>query len=191
MRENFFFISYNMENSTADDPKPATLPSENLEDLVGVALPKSVLKKLGIRYTQQNPTEKQKARNDKLREYALARHAKVREDKARFEREQLEKIAKKVKVVQKIKKATDTFIEDDGDDEKEEDLLEFLEYKKFKANKKKKQEVAQKKEEESEDDGYIQKKTEKATKIIEAVSKLDKAINQLQPTNPYLALMKK
>jgi len=191
MRENFFFISYNMENTPDPSPKPDTLPSENLEDLVGVALPKSVLKKLGIRYTQQNPTEKQKARNDKLREYALARHAKVREDKARFEKEQLEKIAKKVKVVQKLNKAKESFIEDDGDDEKEEDLLEFLEYKKFKAKKKKKEELAPKKEEESEDDGYIQKKTEKATKIIEAVSKLDKAINQLQPTNPYLALMKK
>lgn len=182
-----------MENSTADDPKPATLPSENLEDLVGIALPKSVLKKLGIKYTQPNLTEKQIARNQKLREYSLARHAKVREDKARFEREQLEKIAKKVKVVQKIKKATDTFIETDvdDDDDNETNIQEFLEYKKFKANKKKKQEVAPKKEEESEDDGYIQKKTEKATKIIEAVSKLDKAINQLQPTNPYLALMKK
>lgn len=175
-----------MENQS---PTPETV-NENQEELIGVALPKSVLKKLGIKYKQEKQSEKQLARNEKLREMALARHAKVREDKAKFEKEQLEKIAKKVKVVQKLKKAKDDFIEDDGDDEKEEDLLEYLEFQKFKARKKTKKDNVAIKEEE-DDDGYIQKKTEKATKIIEAVSKLDKAINQLQPTNPYLALMKK
>ena len=93
--------------------KPSDTESQNPEELIGVALPKSVLKKLGIKYKQEHQSEKQLARNEKLRQSALARHAKVREEKAKFEKEQLEKIAKKVKVVQKLKKAKDNLIEDD------------------------------------------------------------------------------
>ena len=180
-----------MESSPEDQ-------SQIKEELVGVALPKSVLKKLGIKYEREQ-SEKQKARNEKLRQMALERHAKVRADKERFEKEQLEKIAKRVQVVQKIKKAKED-VPFDADDENDSDLLEYLEYQKFKKSKTK---VAEPKVErksvkkeipppdsDSEDDGFIQKKAEKATKVIEAVNKLDKAINQLQPANPYLAFFK-
>ena len=90
-------------------------------------------------------------------------------------------------------------VEDDETDanETDDELKEYLEYQKFKSDKKKvatvkkpriKKTVLQ--EEEESDDGYIQKKQQKATAILETVNKLDSAINKLN-NNPYAAFFNK
>lgn len=90
-------------------------------------------------------------------------------------------------------------VEDDETDanETDDELKEYLEYQKFKSDKKKvatvkkpriKKPILQ--EEEESDDGYIQKKQQKATAILETVNKLDSAINKLN-NNPYAAFFNK
>ena len=90
-------------------------------------------------------------------------------------------------------------VEDDETDanETDDELKEYLEYQKFKSDKKKvatvkkpriKKQILQ--EEEESDDGYIQKKQQKATAILETVNKLDSAINKLN-NNPYAAFFNK
>ena len=90
-------------------------------------------------------------------------------------------------------------VEDDETDanETDDELKEYLEYPKFKSDKKKvatvkkpriKKQILQ--EEEESDDGYIQKKQQKATAILETVNKLDSAINKLN-NNPYAAFFNK
>ena len=81
-----------------------------------------------------------------------------------------------------------------------DDFEEYLRFKQAKIKAKKikaknvttkSRKVVESKSESSSDDEMIQKKTKKATKIIETVNKLDSAINKMSVGNPYLDLFNK
>lgn len=174
---------------------PAILPSEKTEKEEEITLPKSVLKKLGIKYNPPDRTlsEKEKARRQKLSEINKERHAKARAEKEAFEKEQLAKIQKKMSIkvrASKVKEQIQKYDEESSETD-EEALNEYLEYKKFKATKK--QPITKKKQESSSDDEVDTKKviqkTKKADEVLQAVSKLDQTIQNLNGgyQNPYLA----
>lgn len=171
---------------------PADLPSAKTEKEEEITLPKSVLKKLGIKYNPPDKvlSEKEKLRRQKLSEINKERHAKARAEKEAFEKEQLAKIQKKMsikvrasKVKQEIQK-----LDEESSETDEEALNEYLEFKKFKANKK--QPITKKEESEDElDTKKVIQKTKKADEVLQAVSKLDQTIQSLNGgyVNPYLA----
>lgn len=173
---------------------PSDLPSAKNEKEEEITLPKSVLKKLGIKYNPPDKvlSEKEKLRRQKLSEINKERHAKTRAEKEAFEKEQLAKIQKKMsikvrasKVKQEIQK-----LDEESSETDEEALNEYLEFKKFKL--KQKQPIKSKKEvndEDEEDTKKVIQKTKKADEVLQAVSKLDQTIQNLNGgyQNPYLA----
>lgn len=165
-------------------------------------LSKAQLKALGLQYKAPQ-TEAQLKRNQKLSEMSKARHDKQRREREAYEREQIENLQKKLvvepKPKQKYNKKTipvSVNSSDDSSDSDDEDVKEYQEFMKFKKAKAKTTKPAKKpkevvKDESSSDDEMIQKKTAKATKIIETVNKLDNAINKMSVGNPYLDLFNK
>ena len=179
--------------SDSDNSAPK-LPSGKNEKEEEITLPKSVLKKLGIKYNPPDKvlSEKEQLRRQKLSEINKERHAKARAEKEAFERDQLAKIQKKMSIKVRASKVKEkiTQLDDESSSTDEEALNEYLEYKKFKA--KKKQPIIKKAESDTDDEVETKKivnKTKKANEVLEAVSKLDQTINNLNGgyTNPYLA----
>jgi hypothetical protein len=168
-------------------------------------LSKAQLKALGLQYKAPQ-TEAQMKRNKVLSEMSKARHEKQRKEKEDYERAQIEALQKKIAVEPKPKQKYNKKMikiplnssESESESEVNEDFEEYLRFKqaKIKAKKIKKQTTKSRKEvesksESSSDDEMIQKKTKKATKIIETVNKLDSAINKMSVGNPYLDLFNK
>jgi len=174
---------------------PSDLPSEKNEKEEEITLPKSVLKKLGIKYNPPDKvlSDKEKARRQKLSEINKERHAKARAEKEAFEKEQLAKIQKRMSIKVRASKVKEKIasLDEESSETDEEALNEYLEYKKFKATKK--QPIKKKQEEVSSDDEVDAKKviqkTKKAEEVLQAVSKLDQTIQNLNGgyVNPYLA----
>lgn len=177
-------------------------------------LSKNQLKKLGLTYKKE-PTEKEKERNERLRQMQKERHEKFRKEKEEYEKKQLEELAKKVVVKDKPKQRyrraePPTFglspsgsssrapvkpgweYSDDTDVDSED--ADYREYMKFKIAKAKAAKVQPKSKipttPEQSDDERIQKKKEKAKELIDTVQKIDKTINQIYK-NPYLDLFNK
>ena len=166
-------------------------------------LSKAQLKALGLQYKAPQ-TEAQMKRNKVLSEMSKARHEKQRKEKEDYERAQIEALQKKIAVEPKPKqKYNKKMVEiplnsSESESEVNEDFEEYLRFKqaKIKAKKIKAKNLTTKsnkdvKTDSSSDDEMIQKKTKKATKIIETVNKLDSAINKMSVGNPYLDLLNK
>ena len=148
-------------------------------------LSKNQLKKLGLTYKKE-PTEKEKVRNDKLREMQKERHAKFKQDKDIFEKKQLEELTQKLTIKDKPKqKYVKKMTTPPSSESEDEDYKEFLKFKKAKAKA-----VVKKPVDPDSDDDRIQKKKNKAKEIIDTVEKIDKKINQIYK-NPYLDLFTK
>lgn len=181
-----------MENSKNLENQPTSDIDEETSQKV-LSLSKRQLKALGLEYKKEQ-TERQIARNQKMSEYWKKRHEEERLKKQAYEAEQLSKLQQKIAVKTKPKQkyVTKKYNVSLDDDEDSEELREYQEFQKFKNAKKKGNSTKSKKEEsEDEKDGYIQKKAQKATEILETVNKLDTAINKLSSTNPYLGLFNK
>jgi hypothetical protein len=178
---------------------------EELESINGatIKLSKNQMRAMGLTYKAPQ-TPAQIARNERNRERFKQKHEEYNRKKAEFEENQLKKIEKSVNVKLKPKQkynyeTVEIPLINDENDEESDDYAQFLAYKakqkeksiqKEKPVKKEKKVVV--KDETSSEDEYIQKKTKKATKILETVSKLDEAINKISvPVNPYLALFNK
>ena len=168
-------------------------------------LSKAQLKSLGLQYKAPQ-TEAQMNRNKVLSEMSKARHEKQRKEKEDYERAQIEALQKKIAVEPKPKqKYNKKMVEiplnsSESESEVDEDIEEYLRFKQAKIKAKKikaknvttkSRKVVESKSESSSDDEMIQKKTKKATKIIETVNKLDSAINKMSVGNPYLDLFNK
>ena len=168
-------------------------------------LSKAQLKALGLQYKAPQ-TEAQIKRNKVLSEMSKARHEKQRKEKEDYERAQIEALQKKIAVEPKPKqKYNKKMVEiplnsSESESEVNEDIEEYLRFKQAKIKAKKikaknvttkSRKVVESKSESSSDDEMIQKKTKKATKIIETVNKLDSAINKMSVGNPYLDLFNK
>ena len=157
--------------------------SEDEKNEMVLRLSRKQIQALKAEY-KRPPTEKEKIRNEILRQKTTERHAKARELKAQKESEALAKL--KVSMTAKtpkpkVKKTVE--ISDDNSDS--EDFNEFQKFKEMK--KQKKLDPKQKPKEESDDDGFIQNKQKKAVAVIETINKLDTAISKIN-SNPYLAL---
>lgn len=167
------------------------LSSQKEEKEIEISAPKYKLKKLIPKMENESISEKEKARRERLSQQLKERHAKQREEKERYEKEQLDKIARKLSVKVKAKQIKEKVKQYHTDSETDDEALrEYLEYKKFKAQKKK----PVKEEEEAPvvsniDENKIIQKTQKANQVLEAVTKLDQTIQNLNGgyTNPYLA----
>lgn len=152
-----------------------------------IRLSKNQLKALGLEYKRPQ-SEKEKIRNEMLRQKAIERHAKARELKAQKEAEAVERLKSKfaIKPKQKYNNKVEVAIDKtEGYNSDEEDYNEFQKFKEMK--KQKKLEPKAKAKEESDDDGFIQNKQKKAVAVIETINKLDTAISKIN-SNPYLAL---
>ena len=169
-----------------------------------VKLTKKQMNELGI-IKKKEISEKERLRNEALVKGNKERAIAKKELRAANENK-LYKYNDEIDIIQKpknkyVKKPIilKPDVEDDETDanETDDELKEYLEYQKFKSDKKKvatvkkpriKKPILQ--EEEESDDGYIQKKQQKATAILETVNKLDSAINKLN-NNPYAAFFNK
>lgn len=177
---------------SSDSEKEEILSSQKDEKNIEISAPKYKLKKLIPKMENESISEKEKARRERLSQQLKERHAKQREEKERYEKEQLDKIAKKLSVKVKAKQIKEKVKKYDSETETDDEALkEYLEYRKFKAQNKRptnKKEVSM----ETDDEGDTKKivnNTKKATEVLEAVSKLDQTIQNLNGgyTNPYLA----
>ncbi len=149
-----------------------------------IRLSKNQLKALGLEYKRPQ-SEKEKIRNEMLRQKAIERHAKARELKAQKEAEAVERLKSKfaIKPKQKYNNKVEVAIDKtEGSDEED-----YNEFQKFKEMKKQKKLDPKPKPEESDDDGFIQNKQKKAVAVIETINKLDTAISKIN-SNPYLAI---
>lgn len=183
---------------------------EEIEDVEQVKkvvkLTKKQMNELGI-IKKKEISEKERLRNEALvrgnKERAIAKKELriANENKLYKYNDEIDIVQKpKNKYVKKpiiLKPEPEPEPEDEPSNETDDELKEYLEYQKFKTNKKKvatvkkprvKKPILQ--EEEESDDGYIQKKQQKATAILETVNKLDSAINKLN-NNPYTAFFNK
>lgn len=176
---------------SASESEKEELSSQKVKNEIEISAPKYKLKKLIPKMDNESISEKERARRERLSQQQKERHAKQREEKEKYEKEQLEKIAKKLSVKVKAKQIKEKVKQYETDSETDDEALrEYLEFKKFKAKKKKPV-----KEEEvphfvsDVDDNKIIQKTQKANQVLEAVSKLDQTIQNLNGgyTNPYLA----
>lgn len=166
----------------------APIEQKNEKD-IEISAPKYKLKKLIPKMENDSISEKEKARRERLSQQFKDRHAKQRADKEAFEKEQLAKIEKRLSVKVRASKVKEKIKQIESESETDEETLnEYLEFKKFKKNKKVPAPKKDDSDDEKEDDKVIQK-TKKATQVLEAVSKLDQTISQLNGgyTNPYLA----
>jgi hypothetical protein len=161
--------------------------SEDEKNEMVIRLSRKQIQALKAEY-KRPPTEKEKIRNEMLRQKTTERHAKARELKAQKEAEALAKL--KVSMTAKtpkpkVKKTVE--ISDDNSDS--EDFNEFQKFKEMKRQKKLEPKLKPdpKPKEESDDDGFIQNKQKKAVAVIETINKLDTAISKIN-SNPYLAL---
>jgi hypothetical protein len=178
-----------MENiEKVENEVPSDIDDESSQKVL--SLSKRQLKALGLGYKKEL-TEKQKAHNQKMSEYWKKYHEDERKKKEAYEAQQVAQLQQKITVKAKPKQKYVTKKYDISlEDEDSEELREYQEFQKYKIARKK-QPKPKKEESEDEKDGYIQKKTQKATEILETVSKLDSAINKLNSTNPYLGLFNK
>lgn len=163
-----------------------------------IRLSKNQLKALGLEYKRPQ-SEKEKIRNEMLRQKAIERHAKARELKAQKEAEAVERLKSKfaIKPKQKYNNKVEVAIDKtEGYNSDEEDYNEFQKFKEMKKQKKLETKSKPKStmpsaktetKEESDDDGFIQNKQKKAVAVIETINKLDTAISKIN-SNPYLAL---
>ncbi len=78
-------------------------PPQKVEESIEISAPKYKLKKLIPKMENESISEKEKARRERLSLQFKERHAKQRTDKANFEKEQLDKIAKRINVKVKAK----------------------------------------------------------------------------------------
>lgn len=157
-----------------------------------ISLSKNQLKALGLEYKRPQ-SEKEKIRNEMLRQKAIERHAKARELKAQKEAEAVERLKSKfaIKPKQKYNNKVEVAIDKTEGSFANSDEEDYNEFQKFKEMKKqKKLEPKAKAKEESDDDGFIQNKQKKAVAVIETINKLDTAISKIN-SNPYLALFQK
>lgn len=179
-----------VEKQDIEDNEVA-LSDIQLEGKKMLQLSKNQLKKLGLVYKKE-PTEKEKERNERLRQMQKERHEKFRKEKEEFEKKQLEELSKQLEIKDKPKqkylRATKKPLPESSSESEDEDYKEFLKFKKAKekaARKPAKPEPSLPAQE--SDDDRIQKKKTKAKEIIETVQKIDKTINQIYK-NPYLDL---
>lgn len=159
-----------------------------------IRLSKNQLKALGLEYKRPQ-SEKEKIRNEMLRQKAIERHAKARELKAQKEAEAVERLKSKfaIKPKQKYNNKVEVAIdktEGSFANSDEEDYNEFQKFKEMKKQKKLETKPKSEHKEESDDDGFIQNKQKKAVAVIETINKLDTAISKIN-SNPYLALFQK
>lgn len=152
-----------------------------------IRLSKNQLKALGLEYKRPQ-SEKEKIRNEMLRQKAIERHAKARELKAQKEAEAVERLKSKFAIKPKQKYNNKVEVAIDNSDE--EDYNEFQKFKEMKKQKKLETKPKSEHKEESDDDGFIQNKQKKAVAVIETINKLDTAISKIN-SNPYLALFQK
>ena len=169
------------ETDKNDDVKSE---SEEEKNESVIRLSKNQLKALGLEYKRPQ-SEKEKIRNEMLRQKAIERHAKARELKAQKEAEAVERL--KSKFVVKPKQKYNNKVEVAIDNSDEEDYNEFQKFKEMKKQKKLDPKPKPEKKEESDDDGFIQNKQKKAVAVIETINKLDNAISKIN-SNPYLAI---
>lgn len=167
---------------------------DEMESSKTISLTKAQLKALGIQYKAPQ-TDAQQARNQRLSELQKARHAKQRQEKEQYERQQLQMLQSKIKASVKPKqkyikqKIEVPLNSEESDDESKKDYEEFLKFKK--SQQKAKQQEPKPEAKPESDDEFIQKKTAKATKILETVNKLDNAINKISGGNPYMDFFNK
>lgn len=174
-----------------DTENSDTSIEQKTAETIEIAAPKYKLKKLIPKMENESISEKEKARRERLSQQFKDRHAKQRAEKEAFEKEQLAKIEKRLSVKVRASKIKEKIkqIQNDSDTETDEETLnEYLEFKKFKKNKNAPILKKNDSDDEKEDAKVIQK-TKKATQVLEAVSKLDHTISQLNGgyVNPYLA----
>lgn len=183
---------------------------EEIEDVEQVKkvvkLTKKQMNELGI-IKKKEISEKERLRNELLvkgnRERAIAKKELrvANENKIYKYNDEIDIVQKpKNKYVKKpivLKPEPEPELDDEAANETDDELKEYLEYQKFKTDKKKVTSVKKTRvkkpilqEEESDDDGYIQKKQQKATAVLETINKLDSAINKLN-NNPYAAFFNK
>jgi hypothetical protein len=158
--------------------------SEDEKNESVIRLSKNQLKTLGLEYKRPQ-SEKEKIRNEMLRQKAIERHAKARQLKAEKEAEAVERLKSKFAIKPKQKYNNKVEVAIDNSDE--EDYNEFQKFKEMKKQKKLEPKSKPEKKEESDDDGFIQNKQKKAVAVIETINKLDTAINKIN-SNPYLAI---
>jgi hypothetical protein len=183
-----------------------SLPNEQA-DKVPIKLTHTQMKNLMKQMRRElkgEPSEKQKAHIEKLKEMNKQRLEKQKEEKQKKIEESSKKIMVAPKRVYKKQQAPKKDFKQYNQSEEEEEVEVIEEVIKkplgskshaipsgWKKKKIIKKVVEQSSEEESSEDEYIQK-TKKATKIVETVSKLDKAINQIKSTgNRYDSLLSK
>jgi hypothetical protein len=153
-------------------------------------IPKSQLKKL-IQPYKPTLSDKQKERNEKLVALNKAKWEKLRQERKKYEEDQLKILSKQVKIKPKrdYKRKPVVYVSEESEED-EQDMEEYIKYKKWKDNQKK---VIKKPDKNnSDDDEYIQKtkpKIEKATEILNTVNKLDNALKSLSVNNPYFEAM--
>lgn len=177
-----------MSETDKNDAVKSESEEEKNESII--RLSKNQLKALGLEYKRPQ-SEKEKIRNEMLRQKAIERHAKARELKAQKEAEAVERLKSKfaIKPKQKYNNKVEVAIDKtEGYNSDEEDYNEFQKFKEMK--KQKKLETKPETKEESDDDGFIQNKQKKAVAVIETINKLDTAISKIN-SNPYLALFQK
>ena len=183
---------------------------EEIEDVEQVKkvvkLTKKQMNELGI-IKKKEISEKERLRNELLvkgnRERAIAKKELrvANENKIYKYNDEIDIVQKpKNKYVKKpivSKPEPEPELDDEAANETDDELKEYLEYQKFKTDKKKVTSVKKTRvkkpilqEEEESDDGYIQKKQQKATAVLETINKLDSAINKLN-NNPYAAFFNK
>lgn len=190
---------------TCDEPVKVEFDASKQSDVKVLNLTKKQLETLGIKYKSPQ-TPAQLERNKKLSEISKKRHEENRRQKEQYEREQLEKFKAKAVVKPKQKYNLEKYEVELNDDSSDDNAMqEYREFQKFKASRQRqaddivlpkkkaeaepKQKTKKEKDQESSDDDRIQKKAEKATKVIEAVDKLNNVINKMvPPINPYLDL---
>lgn len=180
--------------------------SDNSKELKFLSLPNEQADKVPIKLTHTQmknlmkqmrrelngePSEKQKAHIEKLKEMNKERLEKQKQQKQQKLQESSKKIMVAPKRVYKKQQAPKNDFEQYNQSE-ETEVVEVVEEVVKKPKKKKIiKKIVEQSSEESSDDEYIQK-TKKATKIVETVSKLDKAINQMKTGgNRYDSLLNK
>jgi hypothetical protein len=176
------------ENESENETNVISEPKE--EEDMKLPAPTYKLKKMIPKREDDSISEKEKARRERLSQQLKERHAKQRAEKERYEKEQLDKIAKKLSVKVKAKQVKEKVKQIDSDSSTDdESLREYLEYKKFKQQKRKPTQLKEINSDDDVEDKKVIMKTKKATEVLEAVSKLDQTIQNLNGgyVNPYLA----
>lgn len=169
----------------SNNPNIAQAPVERVETLP-VTLTYTQAKRL-VKKMRPPPSEKQKEHCQKLVEANRLKWEQRRQEKAaQLQREQEERERQAARVVVKPKRIYRTRVKIDApvaqpDQDIDYDSEEEVEV--IKKIKKPKKKILYKDASSDSDDDEVIQKTKKASKLVETVTKLDKAIEQLKTTN--------